>query len=181
MTAASCASSPAPSSTRPTSSPARSTSRRAPARTVAPRQPGPLMSSDLVIRLRQNFPFLTALVLFCAIFVLYQVEHPRGFSSAVLVQNGDEVFALAMVAMAQTVPVLAAGLDLSVGALMTMVACFASYLLSGEPAGTPLGLDFGEWRVALGTLPGGVTGIVFGAVICLLVGVVAGLINGVIV
>ena len=70
------------------------------------------MPSDLVSRLRQNFAFLTALVLFGVIFVLYQVAHPRGFSSAVLVQNGDEVFTLALVAMAQTVPVLAAGLDL---------------------------------------------------------------------
>ena len=107
------------------------------------------MPSDLVIRLRQNFPFLTALVLFCAIFVLYQVEHPRGFSSAVLVQNGDEVFALAMVAMAQTVPVLAAGLDLSVGALMTMVGCCASYLLSGAPEGTPLAVELAGLQLNL--------------------------------
>ena len=40
--------------------------------------------------------------------LLYHWPHPKGFSSAVLVQNGDEVFALAMVAMAQTVPVLTA-------------------------------------------------------------------------
>ena len=40
-----------------------------------------------------------------------------------------------MLAMAQTVPVLAAGLDLSVGAVMTMVGCFASYLLVGTPEG----------------------------------------------
>jgi ribose transport system permease protein len=139
------------------------------------------MSSDLVIRLRQNFPFLTALVLFCAIFVLYQVEHPRGFSSAVLVQNGDEVFALAMVAMAQTVPVLAAGLDLSVGALMTMVGCCASYLLSGAPEGTPLAVEIAGLHLNLGTLPGGITGIVLGMIICLAVGTLAGLFNGVIV
>lgn len=64
------------------------------------------MPSNLVIRLRQNFAFLTALALFCVIYFLYHLAHPKGFSSAVLVQNGDEVFTLAMVAMAQTVPVL---------------------------------------------------------------------------
>ena len=137
--------------------------------------------SDLAIKIRQNFAFLTAVVLFLVVYFLYNLAHPKGFSSAVFIQNSNEVFTLALVSMAQTVPVLAAGLDLSVGALMTMVACFASYVLSGAPAGTPLGLDFGGWEVALGTLPGGVTGIVIGAIICLLIGVIAGLINGVIV
>jgi ribose transport system permease protein len=139
------------------------------------------MPSDLAIRLRQNVPFLTALALFCVIYALYQFAHPKGFSSAVLVQNGDEFFTLAMVAMAQTVPVLAAGLDLSVGALMTMVDCFASYLLSGAAAGTPIALDFGGAHLALGTLPGGVAGMALGAIICLLIGTLAGLLNGAIV
>jgi ribose transport system permease protein len=134
---------------------------------------------DLAIKVRQNFAFLTAVVLFVVVYILYNFAHPKGFSSAVFIQNSNEVFTLAMVAMAQTVPVLAAGLDLSVGASMTMVACFASYLLSGAPA--PLWLDLGGWRLALGTFPGGVTGIVFGAVVCLLIGVVAGFINGAVV
>ena len=137
--------------------------------------------SDLAIRARQNFAFLTAVALFAVIYLLYNFAHPKGFSSAVFVQNGDEVFTLALVAMAQTVPVLAAGLDLSVGALMTMVACFASYLLSGAPAGTPLALDLAGWHVALGTLPGGVTGILIGMLICLVIGVLAGLLNGLVV
>jgi ribose transport system permease protein len=139
------------------------------------------MPSNLVIRLRQNFPFLTALALFCVVYFLYHLAHPRGFSSAVLVQNGDEVFTLAMVAMAQTVPVLMAGLDLSVGALMTMVDCFASYLLSGAAEGTALSLHLGGLHLALGTLPGGLTGIALGIVICLAIGALAGLLNGVIV
>ncbi len=137
--------------------------------------------SDLAIKVRQNFAFLTAAVLFTIVYFLYNLAHPKGFTSAVFIQNSNEVFTLALVSMAQTVPVLAAGLDLSVGALMTMVACFASYLLSGAPAGTPLALDLGGWRLALGTLPGGATGIALGAVICLLIGAVAGLINGAVV
>ena len=63
-----------------------------------------------MIRIRQNFAFLTAVTLFCLVYLFYHIVHPKGFSSAVLVQNGDELFTLAMVAMAQTVPVLAAGL-----------------------------------------------------------------------
>lgn len=139
------------------------------------------MPSDLTIRLRQNFPFLTALALFSIIYFLYHLAHPRGFSSAVLVQNGNEVFALAMLAMAQTVPVLMGGLDLSVGALMTMVDCFASYLLSGAAGGTPLSLDLGALHLVLGTLPGGMTGIALGMVICLVIGSLGGLLNGVVV
>src|SRR5579864_6243723 len=103
--------------------------------------------SDLAIKVRQNFAFLTAVVLFVIVYILYNFAHPKGFTSAVFIQNSDEVFTLALVSMGQTVPVLAAGLDLSVGSSMTMVACFASYLLTGAPAGTPLGLDFGGWEV----------------------------------
>jgi ribose transport system permease protein len=136
------------------------------------------MSSDLAIRLRQNIGFLIAIALFCAGYLLYHLAHPKGFSSAVLVQNGNEVFALAMVAMAQTVPVLAAGLDLSVGAVMTMVACFASYLLSGSPDGTPLQFDLLGLPIGLGTFPGGVSGLVLGIVVCLAIGALAGFANG---
>ena len=86
----------------------------------------------------------------------------RASRPAVLVQNGDEIFALAMLAMAQTVPVLMSGLDLSVGAVMTMVACFASYLLTGAPGGTPLHLEIFGLHLGLGTFPGGVGGILLG-------------------
>ena len=77
------------------------------------------MLGDFAIRVRQNIGLVTAVVLFSVLYLLYHLAHPKGFSSAVLVQNADEVFTLAMLAMAQTVPVLAGGLDLSVGALMT--------------------------------------------------------------
>jgi len=135
--------------------------------------------SDLAIRVRQNFAFLTAVVLFVVVYLLYQLAHPKGFSSAVFVQNSDEAFTLALIAMAQTVPVLAAGLDLSVGALMTMVGCFASYLLSGVD--TPLALDFAGWRLGLGTLSGGIGGMLVGMAICLAIGTAAGFLNGAVV
>jgi ribose transport system permease protein len=135
--------------------------------------------SDLALRARQNVAFLTALGLFAVVYALYHFAHPKGFSSAVFVQNSDEVFALAMVAMAQTVPVLAAGLDLSVGALMTMVGCCASYLLTGTT--TPLALEMFGVQIPLGSLPAGGAGLALGAVICLAIGLLAGFLNGVVV
>ncbi len=60
--------------------------------------------SDLAIKIRQNFAFLTAVVSVCVVYFLYNLAHPKGFSSAVFVQNSDEVFTLALVSMAQTVP-----------------------------------------------------------------------------
>ena len=49
-------------------------------------------------------------------------------------QNANEIVAIAFVAMAQTVPVLLGGLDLSVGAVMTLANCIASELVTGSPA-----------------------------------------------
>ena len=87
-----------------------------------------------------------------------------------LVQNGDEIFALAMLAMAQTVPVLMAGLDLSVGAVMTLVGCVASYLLAGTTGGTPLHLEIFGLHLGLGTFPGGITGLLLGMAACIAIG-----------
>ncbi len=72
-----------------------------------------------------------------------------------LIQNANESLALVMVAMAQTAPVLAGGLDLSVGAVMTLVNCIASHLLVGSPVA-----------------------IVGGTVVSLAAGALAGFING---
>jgi ribose transport system permease protein len=140
-----------------------------------------MATNDLALRIRQNVAFLTAVGLFIVIYVLYHFIHPKGFSSAVFVQNSDELFTLAMVAMAQTVPVLAAGLDLSVGALMTMVGCFASYLLVGGDSGSPLAIDVFGAHLSLGVFPGGLTGLFLGTVICLAIGTLGGLMNGLIV
>lgn len=90
--------------------------------------------------IRQNRGFAGALVLFAALYLGYHMLHQRGFSSAVFVQNANEAVAIAFVAMAQTVPVLMGGLDLSVGAVMTLTACIASVLVNGSPAEIVLGM-----------------------------------------
>ena len=91
----------------------------------------------LRLAIAQNRGFSGACLLFAALFLLYNILHPRGFSAAVLVQNANETVAIAFVAMAQTVPVLLGGLDLSVGAVMTLANCIASELVSGSPARSP--------------------------------------------
>lgn len=91
------------------------------------------MLANLKIGLMKNAALMTVIVVFLAFYSFYNANHPRGFTTAVYIQNANEVFALAMVAMAQTIPVLMGGLDLSVGAIMTLVNCLASHLLSGSP------------------------------------------------
>jgi ribose transport system permease protein len=113
---------------------------------------------DIVLRFRQNAGLAGAAALFAALYLLYNLAHPKGFSAPVFIQNADEAFALALLAMAQTLPVLAGGLDLSVGAVMTLVNCLASTLVSGGPL-----------EIALGV------------VLCLAAGALFGLMNGVIV
>ena len=110
---------------------------------------------DLRIRLSQNAGLIGAIAIFLVLYLFYHSSHPRGFSTAVVIQNANETFALAMVAMAQTLPVLLGGLDLSVGAVMTLVNCLASNLLSGSP---------GE--------------IAFGILACMAAGALCGFING---
>jgi ribose transport system permease protein len=110
---------------------------------------------DWGLTLRYRSGLIGAITLFALMYVFYQFKHPRGFTSQIFIQNANEAFALALVAMAQTVPVLMAGLDLSVGAVMTLVGCLASHLVEGSPAE-----------------------IVFGLVLCALAGAACGFVNG---
>jgi ribose transport system permease protein len=113
---------------------------------------------DLKLRLSQSAGLWVAVVLFAILYTLYSSLHPKGWTVDLYVQNSNESFALIMVSMAQTVPVLTGGIDLSVGAMMTLVNCLASNLISGSPAEMVLGI-----------------------VLCILVGGLAGFVNGCIV
>ncbi|MBL4599945.1 MAG: ABC transporter permease [Rhizobiaceae bacterium] len=90
--------------------------------------------SQFATNVRQNRGFYGALLMLIVLFVVYNFMHPRGFSTPVLVQNANEAVVLGFIAMAQTIPVLIGGLDLSVGAVMTLTACIASELVNGSPA-----------------------------------------------
>ncbi|MFT7594959.1 MAG: ribose transport system permease protein [Paracoccaceae bacterium] len=80
----------------------------------------------LKISVNQNRGFYGALLGLILLYLVYNSLHPRGFSAAVLVQNANESIVIAFIAIAQTIPVLIGGLDLSVGAVMTLTACIAS-------------------------------------------------------
>ena len=110
---------------------------------------------DLRLRLSQSVGMWVAVVLFAILYTLYSSLHPKGWTVDLFVENSNESFALIMVSMAQTVPVLTGGIDLSVGAMMTLVNCLASNLILGTP------LD-----------------LVLGIVACIVAGLAAGFVNG---
>jgi len=99
--------------------------------TMASAAPVP-RASALATSIKQNRGFYGAIVLLVALYFVYNILHPRGFTTNVLIANSNEVVALAFVAMAQAVPVLMGGLDLSVGAVMTLTSCIASELVNGS-------------------------------------------------
>lgn len=109
------------------------------------------------IAFRQNPTFFTALVLFFALLILYNYLHPRGFTSRLLIQNANESVTLGFLAVAQTFPVLLGGIDLSVGAVMTLANTVASVVVTGGPAQTILGIVL---TLASGTAFGLLNGLV---------------------
>ncbi len=113
--------------------------------------------SRLRTTIMRNRGFAGALVLFAVLFLGYQIMHPRGFSTAVMIQNANESVAIAFVAMAQTIPVLMGGLDLSVGAVMTLANCIASVVVTGTPAQIVLGMIL---TLACGTAFGLMNGLI---------------------
>lgn len=107
------------------------------------------------MRLSQNSGLLLAWGLLILFYGIYTHEHPRGGSAQLIVQNANESLTLVLVAMAQTIPVLIGGLDLSVGPLMTLVGTLASHVMEGS-----------GWEIA------------FGVLLCMLTGLLAGFVNG---
>jgi len=106
---------------------------------------------------RQNRGFYGALILLIVLYVTYNFLHPRGFSTPVLIQNANESVVIGFIAMAQTIPVLVGGLDLSVGAVMTLSACIASEFVNGSPGHMLFGMFL---TVAAGTAFGLMNGLI---------------------
>ncbi len=106
----------------------------------------------------QNYGLLLSVVLFGLMFTLYIGNYSAGLTVPVAETAANKGVLLALVAMAQTLPVLTGGLDLSVGMIFVMTNCIASAIVQGSPLETALGV-----------------------VAVLLAGTAAGLINGAIV
>ncbi|RLP22516.1 ABC transporter permease [Mesorhizobium sp. YM1C-6-2] len=83
---------------------------------------------------------LLALGIFIAMFVIYTANHPAGFTANVVQTASNKGVLLAFVAMAQTLVVITAGIDLSVGMIFLLTNCLASWIVVGTPLETALGV-----------------------------------------
>lgn len=83
---------------------------------------------------------LLALAIFVAMFLIYVTNHPAGFTANVVQTASNKGVLLAFVAMAQTLVVLTAGIDLSVGMIFVLTNCLASWIAYGTPMETAVGV-----------------------------------------
>ena len=113
--------------------------------------------NGLRLFLSRNVGALLALALFLALYCFYSGLHPKGFTVDLFVQNSNKSLTLMLVGMAQTLPVLLGGIDLSVGSLMTLVNSVASEVVRGSPPQIALGIAL---CLGAGLLGGLVNGLV---------------------
>lgn len=83
---------------------------------------------------------LLAVAIFVVMFVIYVANHSAGFTANVVQTSSNKGVLLAFVAMAQTLVVITAGIDLSVGMMLILTNCLASWLVFGTPLETALGV-----------------------------------------
>ncbi len=101
---------------------------------------------------------LIAIAIFAAMFATYGWKQEVGLTASIINTASNKGALLALVAMAQTIPVLTGGLDLSVGMIFVLSNCLAATIVNGSFLMTALGV--------IGVL---------------LVGIICGTINGLIV
>jgi len=83
---------------------------------------------------------LMAIGIFAIMFAIYVSNHPAGFTANVVQTAANKSVLLAFVAMAQTLVVITAGIDLSVGMIFILTNCLASWLVVGGAGTTTLGV-----------------------------------------
>jgi ribose transport system permease protein len=89
---------------------------------------------------REHRGAYAAAAMFVVIFALYIAKHVSGWTVPVLTTAANKGVLLAIVAMAQTLPVLTSGIDLSVGMVFVLANCLASHLVVGTPVQAVLGM-----------------------------------------
>jgi ribose transport system permease protein len=104
---------------------------------------------------------LLAFGIFLVMFIIYASNHPAGFTANVVQTAANKGVLLAFVAMAQTMVVVTAGIDLSVGMTFVLTNCLASWIVVGTPLETGLGLI---GVLAAGAMCGAINGaiVIFG-------------------
>ena len=103
--------------------------------------------------LARNSGSLFALSLFLVMFAVYVAKNGVGLRIGLVTAVANKGALLALVAIAQTMPVLTSGLDLSVGMIFILTNCIASAVLNGPP-----------WLLAAGILAVLLSGAVCGAI-----------------
>jgi len=88
----------------------------------------------------QRSGMFLAITLFILMFGIYIGNHPAGLTVNVATTAANKGVLLALVAMAQTLPVLTGGLDLSVGMVFILCNCLASHIVIGSPLQVALGI-----------------------------------------
>ena len=101
---------------------------------------------------------LISVAIFATMFAFYGWKLEYGLSASMVNTAANKGALLALVAMAQTIPVLTGGLDLSVGMMFVFTNCLAATVVNGDPLRTTLG-------VALVLLTGIICGTVNGLVV----------------
>jgi ribose transport system permease protein len=112
---------------------------------------------DWRFHLREHRGAYAAAAMFVVIFTLYIAEHQAGWTIPVLTTAANKGVLLAIVAMAQTLPVLMSGIDLSVGMVFVLANCLTSHLVVGTPLQAGLGVVA---VLAVGALCGLINGLI---------------------
>ncbi|CAN7245806.1 ABC transporter permease [Rhizobium sp. LjRoot30] len=110
---------------------------------------------DWQYRLAEHRGTLTALFIFVVMFIIYTANHPAGFTANVVQTASNKGVLLAFVAIAQTLVVITAGIDLSIGMIFLLTNCLASWLVVGTPLETAFGVIV---VLAVGALCGAING-----------------------
>jgi ribose transport system permease protein len=112
---------------------------------------------DWRFHFREHRGAYAAAAMFVVIFTLYIAEHQAGWTIPVLTTAANKGVLLAIVAMAQTLPVLMSGIDLSVGMVFVLANCLTSHLVVGTPLQAGLGVVA---VLAVGALCGLINGLI---------------------
>ncbi|MCR8725793.1 ABC transporter permease [Frigidibacter sp. ROC022] len=83
---------------------------------------------------------LIAIAVFLAMFVIYIANHPVGLTANVAQTAANKGVLLAFVVVAQALVVITGGIDLSVGMVLVLTNCIASWIVVGTPMQTGLGV-----------------------------------------
>lgn len=83
---------------------------------------------------------LISVAIFAAMFAFYGWKQVNGLSPSMINTAANKGALLALVAMAQTIPVLTGGLDLSVGMVFVFTNCLAATIVNGDAHMTALGI-----------------------------------------